>query len=462
MNPVYIGRHREPGHDSKRGTVSQFTSAFSELRKRHLFQIVVVYLGVAWFFVEIVGFLVDNYELSRKVLDTAVMLAALGFPAAMVIGWNHGAKGRQHIARAEVWLLVTLGVMAGIGTYRITTAEELPQSERSDAQLALGPGDAETGSSTTAVATGGPVDLGAQSVAVFPFDNNVADPELNWLGSGLADMLTTNFAQIPSLRVVGRQRLFDLLLEAGRDETDQIPESLATGIAELSGAHSMVRGSVVGSAEDLAIDAQLIDLQTGEVVAAERVRGQDVFDMVDTLSARLASRISGEPQQRMAEAPLTRIATRDPEAARAFYEGLHLQRAGEHEEARVRMERSVELDSTNMLALMALSTDEDHESGEDALRYRTMALREVKRILPNLRTVFAERDMDDEKLVALEHVLETAQVELEEGGSGSVNLDSIFQDLFSSVRVVVPRLKQPRVPPEGGSRPPSRERPPPE
>ena len=83
-------------------------------------------------------------------------------------------------------------------------------------------------------------------------------------------------------------------------------------------------------------------------------------------------------------------------------------------------------------------------------------------MLPNLRTVFAERDMDDEKLVALEHVLEVAQVELEEGGSGSVNLDSLFQDLFSSVRVVVPRFKRPPTPEGGQPRPRSRERPPPD
>ncbi len=424
-------------------------SGFSELRKRHLFQIIVVYLGVAWFFVEIVGFLVDNYELSRKVLDTAVMLAVLGFPAMLVIGWNHGAKGRQNVARAEVWLLLTLGVMAAIGTYRITTAEEPPRATPSESAAA--PGGAVGEASLPSAASGETIDLGAASVAVFPFENNVSDPELEWLGSGLADMLTTNFAQLPELRVVGRQRLFDLLREAGRDETDEIPASLASTIAERSGAHSMVRGSVVGSEAELAIDAQLIDLETGTVVAAERVRGEDVFDLVDTLSARLARRLSGAPPAQRPPAPLARVATRDPEAARALYEGLRLERQGQHEEARVKLARSVELDSTNMLALMALSTDEDHVSVDDALRYRTMALREVQRMLPGLRNVFQERNMDEQGLEKLEEMLAEAQVQIEGVGQADVNLDSIFETLFSSVKVVVPRFSRPPpIPPEEG------------
>jgi TolB-like protein len=438
--------------------LNKLLGGFSELRKRHLFQIIVVYLGVAWFFVEIVGFLVDNYELSRKVLDTAVLLAVLGFPAVLVIGWNHGAKGRQRVARAEVWLLLTLGVMAAIGTYRITTAEEPPAAVGTESTAA--PGGQIAAPALIDAASSETLDLGASSVAVFPFDNNVSDPEFGWLGSGLADMLTTNLAQIPELRVVGRQRLFDLLREAGRDETDQIPEGLASSIAEQSGAHSMVRGSVVGSPDELAIDAQLIDLETGTVVAAERVRGGDVFELVDTLSTRLARRLAGDPPSQRRPSPLTRVATRDPQAARAFYEGLRLQREGQHEEARVKLEHSIRLDSTNMLALMALSTDEDHASADDQTRYRAMAVREVQRQLPKLRTAFQQRDMDEEQLEKLEALLANAQIQVERAGEiPEVNLDSIFENLFSSLRVVVPRFgRPPPIPPDGRRDPPPSDR----
>ena len=430
--------------------MNRLSSGFGELRKRHLFQILVVYLGVAWFFVEIVGFLVDNYELSRKVLDTAVMLAVLGLPAMLVIGWNHGAKGRQRVARAEMWLLLTLGVMAAIGTYRITTAEEPASRSTTGSAAAAGAENAQP--NLASAASGEAIDLGAGSVAVFPFDNNVSDPELGWLGSGLADMLTTNLAQVPELRVVGRQRLFDLLREAGRDETDEIPASLASSIAQRSGAHSMVRGSVVGSGDELVIDAQLIDLGTGTVVGAERVRGHDVFELVDTLSARMAGRLSGGPAAERGPAPLTRVATRDPEAARALYEGLRLQRAGQLEEARFKLEHSVELDSTNMLGLMALGAHDDHVSADDATRYRSMALREVRRMLPRLRTAFERREMDETQLDKLEAVLAEAQVQMERAGEApDVNLDSIFETLFSSAWVVVPRFgRPPPKPPEGG------------
>jgi tetratricopeptide (TPR) repeat protein/TolB-like protein len=107
-------------------------------------------------------------------------------------------------------------------------------------------------------------------------------------------MLTTNLASAGDLRVVSPQRLFELLRNAGQEETDRIPDDLAMTIAGESGARRMVRGSVLGTLEDLVLDVQLIDLSDGTVIAGERVRGSDVFEMADTMAARLVSKLSGE------------------------------------------------------------------------------------------------------------------------------------------------------------------------
>ena len=44
---------------------------------------------------------------------------------------------------------------------------------------------------------------GRRSVAVFYFDNLTGDPQLDWLRTGLTDMLVTNLSQSPGLRVLG-------------------------------------------------------------------------------------------------------------------------------------------------------------------------------------------------------------------------------------------------------------------
>jgi TolB-like protein len=265
---------------------------FKALSEKHLMRTAVVYLGGAWLMLEATGFFVDNYALSRGLIDIVLLLLGLGFPAALIIAWFHGAKGRQSIARSEASLLLTLAVLAGIGTYRISTAEELSVSRTS------------VPSSSTSFAAN---DLGERSVAVLPFTNSTGLDSLDWIGPGVSDMLTTNLASAGNLRVVSPQRLFELLRGAGQQETDRIPDDLAMSIAGQSGARRMVRGSVLGTLDDLVLDVQLIDLSDGTVIAGERVRGNDVFEMADTLAARLMSKLSvgGDGITRVADLPRT-------------------------------------------------------------------------------------------------------------------------------------------------------------
>ena len=68
----------------------QLGEMVSELRARRIVQVALIYLGVAWGLAEATGFAIDNYDLSRKLLDVVVLLLILGFPAALLLGWNHG------------------------------------------------------------------------------------------------------------------------------------------------------------------------------------------------------------------------------------------------------------------------------------------------------------------------------------------------------------------------------------
>jgi len=115
----------------------------------------------------------------------------------------------------------------------------------------------------------------------------------------------------------------------------------------------MIWGAVTGTADDLAIDAQLIELEDGTVVAGERVRGSDVFALVDSLATRLAPHIGadrGSPPIRVRQ-----LGTDDIEALAAFQEGISLERAGRVEEAEVAFEKAVAMDSSFVLPLVRLA-----------------------------------------------------------------------------------------------------------
>ncbi len=329
-------------------------SILEKIRKRRMVQIALVYVGAAWLGVEITDFIVGTYAFSRKVLDTVVFLAILGFPAFLVIGWFHGERGPQRVRRAEAWLLVTLVTLGAIGTYRIATAEPEAGGVAEMATPAT-VADGADGRGDGLDFAGATPDLGRNSLAVLPFRNNVPDPELEWLGSGLADLLTTNLAQLPGLLVVGRQSLYDLITEGGLSEEDEIPESLALTVARGSGARLLLWGSVTGTAGDMRIDAQLIELENGTVASADFARGSDVFELVDTLTVRLASHLSG-----LSGAPLpvevariSHLGTRDLDAWAAFHRGNALARAGDLEEAEAHYERAAEIDTAFALPLLA-------------------------------------------------------------------------------------------------------------
>lgn len=257
---------------------------FQQLKQKHIVRTAIVYLGGAWLLLEATGFFVDNYALSRHVIDVVLLLLLLGFPAALIISWHHGEKGRQNIARSEASLLLTLVVLAAIGTYRITTAGEVGRSADSGAPAAASADPASL------LAPGN--DLGERSVAVLPFTNGTGLDSLDWVGAGVADMLTTSLAREGDMRVVSPQRLFELLRAAGREETAEIPADAARSIAGESGARQMVRGSVLGTLEDLVFDVQLVDLTDGTVVGGNRVRGTDVFAMSDSVASWLSSALS--------------------------------------------------------------------------------------------------------------------------------------------------------------------------
>jgi len=305
---------------------------FQQLRQRKLFQILLLYLGVGWGLAQVAEFAVDNYDLSRRVIDVTLFLIILGIPAVGVIGWYHGEKGHQRVQRVEALMLALLLVMAGIGTYRIGTAD--PTVDRD----------------LTAV-----VDLGSRSVAVMPFRNRLNDPNMEWLSTGISELLTTGLAGLSTIRVVSGHRLYDLLRQEGHPDATEIPEALATRLTQRAGARFMVDGSVLGREGDLVMTADLVNVETGNIEASSRVRGADVFALVDSIAADLSAQIAGEfiePTEMVSVASFT---TRNPDAFREYLLGLQAERLFHTAEAMELFQSAVEFDSTFALAHIRLS-----------------------------------------------------------------------------------------------------------
>jgi tetratricopeptide (TPR) repeat protein len=310
---------------------------FRQLQERHVLRTAVLYLGAGWVGLEFIGFVVENYGFERAVLDCALLMIGVGFPISLIISWYHGAGGRQEVPRSEGLMVGALILVGLIGSGVILTRDR-----------------PEPRSPTLAPAGLIPEDLGEGSLAVLPLANRTGADSLDWLGPGLADMLTTNLAQLEGLRVVSAQRLLDLLRQAGRGETEAIPDDLALQIAAQSGARALVRGSFMAAGDEVRLDVQLIDLEDGTVTAAEQSRGTDVFALVDDVSAKLSGRMLGPSFTPTELTPVTQLATGDLEAYREYQEGLLAERRFLFEQAEGSYRRAVELDPEFAIAWLRL------------------------------------------------------------------------------------------------------------
>jgi serine/threonine protein kinase/tetratricopeptide (TPR) repeat protein len=198
---------------------------------------------------------------------------------------------------------------------------------------------------------------GRSSIAVFHFENLSDDAQLDWLRTGLTDMLVTNLSQSPSLRVLSTSRLHQLLEELGQGDVGAISAQAVGEIARQAGVETALVGSFVRAGSQLRIQAQLQDPRSGEVLASERVEGdaeEGLFSLVDDLTARIRKRLEleamGEKGRRIAE-----VTTSSVEAYRDFVRGMEHHDRLEEREARALLEKAIAADPGFAMAHAKLS-----------------------------------------------------------------------------------------------------------
>jgi tetratricopeptide (TPR) repeat protein len=207
---------------------------------------------------------------------------------------------------------------------------------------------------------------GRRSVAVFYFDNLSGDPQLDWLRTGLTDMLVTNLSQSPGLRVVGTTRLYQLLEDSGHRDDRTVSAPVVESVSRKAGATTALVGSFVRAGSQIRISASVQDPKNGEVLASERVEGDaesGLFALVDELTGRLKKRLEAPSLTRTAEGKgprwkekkLEEVTTASVVAFKHYAEGSRLHDRLQEKEAQAHFEKAVEADPGFAMALAKLS-----------------------------------------------------------------------------------------------------------
>ena len=88
-------------------------STWARLRRRKVVQWGVVYVAAAWGFLQGLEYLSGTYDWPRQIQQCATLVALIGLPVVLVIGWYHGDRGQQRISTPELAILTLLLLLGG-------------------------------------------------------------------------------------------------------------------------------------------------------------------------------------------------------------------------------------------------------------------------------------------------------------------------------------------------------------
>ena len=166
-------------------------SIWQDLRRRKVFKVAAIYAAVAWLLVQVAGEVVPALFLPARVMTVIVVMAALGFPVAVLFGWIFDV-GPDGVARTSpgspkglVYIATSLGLLAA-ATAGFVTLIVPQQSVRTELPYES---DYE------------PI---ANSIAVLPFVNLASGPGSEFIGEGISEILIHQLSQIRELHVIAR------------------------------------------------------------------------------------------------------------------------------------------------------------------------------------------------------------------------------------------------------------------
>ena len=294
-------------------------SFYTELRRRNVFKVAIVYSAVAWLLLQVSDTLGPALHLPEWFVSAVVFLLILGFPVAIVFAWAFDLTPE--------------------GLRRETNADPAaPTAGKSDKQLnhvvvavlvlALGyfvfdkvviDSEQDTVGTPTAgqVSPQQPAEFESpnadNSIAVLPFVNMSSDEEQEYFSDGLSEELLNLLARIPELKVAARTSSFSF-----KDKDLAIPEIAS----RLNVAH-VLEGSVRTHGNQIRVTAQLIQADDGYHLWSETYDRQldNVFQIQEEIAVAVteALRIT-----LLGDAP--KIRKTDPRTYQLFLEGQYLKR----------------------------------------------------------------------------------------------------------------------------------------
>jgi eukaryotic-like serine/threonine-protein kinase len=187
------------------------------------------------------------------------------------------------------------------------------------------------------------------SIAVLPFVNASADPNMEYLSDGITETLMNKLSQLPNLKVLPRTSVFHY---KGKE-----PDPQAVG--KSLNVQAVVTGKVVHTDDSLSISAELVDVQNNRHLWGDRYTRKlaEILvlqeEITRQISDQLRTRLSGEEKRRLAK-----LYTENTEAYQLYLKGRYFWNKRTEKDLKKAIEyfeQTIAIDPTYALAYAGLA-----------------------------------------------------------------------------------------------------------
>jgi serine/threonine protein kinase/tetratricopeptide (TPR) repeat protein len=196
------------------------------------------------------------------------------------------------------------------------------------------------------------------SLAILPFHNATSDPKLDWVGSAMADMLSTDVGQSASVRAVSSERVGQVMKDLHITPQTDLDASTISRIANQSNVDTIVSGSYAQLGDRIRIDAKIQDLKRGQPinVKEEAVGEKDIFAAVDRLANQIRENLMvSKSLLKELQEHAFKPSTTNVSALREYNHGLEEARAGKNSAAAQSFQAAIKEDGQFALAYSKLA-----------------------------------------------------------------------------------------------------------
>jgi TolB-like protein/predicted Zn-dependent protease len=279
-----------------------FRKFFSELKRRNVYKVAVVYAVTAWLLIQAASILLPTFEAPVWVMKVVVMAVVLGFPIAVILAWAFelAPEGVKHtedvdlpdkrVSKNRPWIYVTIvGVFLSIALFLI------------------GRYSAKPGASTSS--------LPEKSIAVLPFESLSEEKGNAYFAEGIQDEILARLSKIADLKVISR---------TSTQRYKSAPADLRE-IAKQLGVANILEGSVQKAADQVRVSVQLINALNDSHTWAETYDRKliDVFQVESDVAQKIANALEAKLTGKE-KAAISSRGTENPQAYDAYLRAIAL------------------------------------------------------------------------------------------------------------------------------------------